>query len=100
MKILVITGQVCSVSGQWLFLYSMLDDHSNRALAQSELFSVFNISGCPSSYSLKTCAGTMETKGRQARRFMVETADGSVTLSLPPLIECNKIPNTQKLDLG
>ncbi|KAI4874451.1 hypothetical protein NFI96_005580 [Prochilodus magdalenae] len=37
----------------------------------------------------------METEGRQARGFVVEPVDGSVTLPLPPLIECNEIPNNR-----
>lgn len=74
-------------------MYAILDDQSNRSLARSEFFSLFNISGSPSPYSLKTCAGTLETEGRQAQGFVVEPIDGSITLSLPPLIECNEIPN-------
>lgn len=60
-----------------------------------EFFDLFNISGSPSPYSLKTCAGTLETEGRQARGFVVEPIDGSVTLTLPTLIECNEIQDNR-----
>ncbi|XP_060757456.1 uncharacterized protein LOC132868527 [Neoarius graeffei] len=76
-------------------MYAILDEQSNRSLVRSEFFTVFNVSGHPSPYSLKTCAGTIETEGRQARDFVVEPLDGSVALPLPPLIECNEIPNNR-----
>ena len=69
-----------------LRMYVTLDDQSNRSLARAEFFSLFGISGHPSPYSLKTCAGTIETAGRQARGFMVEPIDGYVALTLPQLI--------------
>lgn len=61
-----------------LQMYVILDDQSNRSLAQSEFFDLFNLSGIATPYFLKTCAGTMETEGRQACGFMVEANDGSI----------------------
>ncbi|XP_039863534.1 uncharacterized protein LOC120718871 [Simochromis diagramma] len=76
-------------------VYTILDEQSNRSLARTEFFDLFNIAGPPSPYTLKTCAGTQETEGRQARGFVIEPINGSVTLSLPSLIECNEIPNNR-----
>ena len=76
-------------------MYAILDDQSNRSLVRSEFFNLFNISGCHSPYYLKTCAGTIETEGRQARGFVVEAIDGTIAFTLPPLIECNEIPNNR-----
>lgn len=76
-----------------LRMYAILDGQSNRSLARSEFFNLFSISGCPLPCSLNMCAGTLETEGRQARRFVMDPINGSIALSLPPLTECNEIPN-------
>ncbi|XP_038153297.1 uncharacterized protein LOC119791326 [Cyprinodon tularosa] len=76
-------------------LYAILDDQSNRSLVKSEFFDLFNIKGHNSPYSLKTCAGVVETAGRRAHGFQVESMDGHVVLTLPTLIECNAIPNNR-----
>ncbi|XP_060787651.1 uncharacterized protein LOC132892997 isoform X2 [Neoarius graeffei] len=47
-------------------MYAMLDDQSNRSLARSEFFNLFNIINNEAPYSLKTCAGIVETCGRRA----------------------------------
>ena len=71
--------------------YVILDDQSNRSLARSSLFELFNIECKPYSYYLKTCSGVVETSGRRAVDVVVESLDGKVTIPLPPLIECNDI---------
>ena len=76
--------------------YAILDDQSNRSLVRSEFCDLFNVKSHNSPYSLKTCAGVVETSGRRAHGFQVESIDGQVTLSLPTLIECNKIPNNRR----
>lgn len=70
--------------------YAILDEQSNITRTVSE---VFNVSEHPTPYSLKTSAGTIETEVRQARAFLMEPTDSSITLSLPPMIECNESPN-------
>ena len=71
--------------------YVILDDQSNRSLARSSLFELFNIECKPYSYYLKTCSGVAETSGRRAEGVVVESLDGKATIPLPPLIECNDI---------
>ncbi len=72
-------------------MYALIDDQSNRSLAKREFFRLFGIQSNPSPYLLRTCAGSMETSGRKAVGFQVETLDGKTCLDLPPLIECNEI---------
>ncbi len=74
-------------------LYAILDDQSNRSLARPEFFDLFKVKGPSSPYSLKTCAGVIETTGRRASDYHIESLDGQVCLSLPTLIECSQIPN-------
>ncbi|XP_042281759.1 uncharacterized protein LOC121906755 [Thunnus maccoyii] len=71
--------------------YVILDDQSNRSLARSSLFELFNVECEPYSYYLKTCSGTVEASGRRAEAFIVESLDGRAIIPLPPLIECNDI---------
>ncbi|XP_049322874.1 uncharacterized protein LOC125782565 [Astyanax mexicanus] len=75
-------------------LYTIIDDQSNRSLVKSSFFDIFGIKRChQSSYTLKTCAGTVSTSGRQASGFQIESMDGQVSIPLPTLIECDDIPN-------
>lgn len=74
-------------------VYAVLDDQSNRSLAKSQFFDLFGIEGKTSPYTLKTCSGTVETAGRKASNFVVESLDGKSTVALPVLIECNTIPD-------
>ena len=41
-------------------VYAFLDDQSNRSLARSKFFNLFQISGSDSPYTLRTCAGVAE----------------------------------------
>ncbi|KAL0159525.1 hypothetical protein M9458_043250, partial [Cirrhinus mrigala] len=72
-------------------MYVIIDDQSNRSLVKGEFFQIFGIQSNPSPYLLRTCAGSMETAGRKAVGFQIETLDGKTCLDLPPLIECNEI---------
>lgn len=76
-------------------MYAILDDQSNRSLARSEFFKLFNITGDAQPYTLKTCAGLKQTAGRRACGFMVESADEMISLPLPTLLECNQVPNNR-----
>lgn len=76
-------------------MYVMLDDQSNRSLARSEFFEIYGVNGPTFPYTLKTCSGVGEAAGRRANGFMVESADGALSLPLPTLIECNMIPNNR-----
>lgn len=75
--------------------YIVLDDQSNRSLATSSFFDLFNVQSKPYPYLLRTCSGTEETFGRRAEDFMVKALDGKVTIPLPPLIECNDLPDNR-----
>ena len=77
-------------------MYVMLDDQSNLSLARSAFFDTFNIHGTVSPYTLKTCSGTTVTSGRRASDFVIEAANGEVSMALPTLIECNLIPNNRE----
>ncbi|XP_061756784.1 uncharacterized protein LOC133553044 [Nerophis ophidion] len=72
--------------------YAVLDEQSNRSLAKSELFDLFGIGSGATPYTLKTCAGVMETSGRRANNLIVESIDGRVQIPLPTLIECDMMP--------
>ncbi len=76
-------------------MYAMLDDQSNRSLARSRFFDIFNINSIASPYSLKTCAGSIECSGRKANGYRIKAANGGISLALPTLIECDEIPNNR-----
>nr|XP_021331373.1 uncharacterized protein LOC110439581 [Danio rerio] len=75
--------------------YVILDDQSNRSLARPEFFELFNLESEQFTYNLRTCSGTVETSGRKAEGFQIESLDGRVLISLPPLIECHEIMNNR-----
>ena len=76
-------------------VYVMLDDQSSHSLARSTFFDMYNIRGDTSPYLLRTCSGTASAHGRKAFGFSLQSTDGKVQLSLPPLIECDSIPNNR-----
>lgn len=41
------------------------------------------------------CSGMIETSGKRAEGFQIESMNGKVQISLPPLIECPEIPNNR-----
>ncbi len=48
---------------------------------------------------MRTCSGTVDTidtSGRRAKDFVVESLDGKVSMMLPTLIECNSIPDNRQ----
>lgn len=76
-------------------MYAVHDDQSNRSLVRPEFFDLFDVKSSSSLYSLRTCAGTMEMSGRKAEGFEIESVNGGVTLTLPPLIECDQVPTNR-----
>lgn len=74
-------------------MYAVIDEQSNRSLAKSEFFSLFDIKAPPTPYTLKTCSGKVQTSGRRAVNFLLESMDGKVNIQLPPLIECDSVPD-------
>ena len=75
--------------------YVILDDQSNHSLAKPEFFELFGVENKPLLYHLRTCSGIMETYGRKADGFQIESLDGKALISLPPLLECPEIPNNR-----
>ncbi|XP_053387241.1 uncharacterized protein LOC123539924 [Mercenaria mercenaria] len=75
--------------------YAMLDEQSNKSLARSRLF-VFLQIDCPDfEYTINSCVGTHVAHGRRASDCIVSSVNGSVSYSLPTLIECPDIPNNR-----
>ncbi|XP_078809202.1 uncharacterized protein LOC144994598 [Oryzias latipes] len=75
--------------------YVIFDDQSNRSLARPEFFDQFCVESEPFPYHLTTCSGTVKTYGKQAEGFQIESLDGKTLISLPPLLECQSIPNNR-----
>lgn len=49
----------------------------------------------PLLYHLRTCSGIIETYGRKAEGFQIESLDGKALISFPALLECPEIPNNR-----
>ena len=77
-------------------MYAMVDDQSNRSLANSTFFSLFNIKDGEMEYSISSCSGNVTTSGRRASGFTIQSLDGNIQLSLPTLIECSNLPNVRE----
>lgn len=69
-----------------------MDEQSNQSLARSDFFYIFSVKGGTEVYTLKTCSGIMEVRGRKAKDFIVESIDGHIKVPLPPKLECDMIP--------
>jgi len=76
--------------------YVVIDDQSNCSLAKPELFDLLNLGGKATPYTLKTCAGTSQVKGRRAHSLIVESIDGMQSHTLPVLTECSAIPDSRE----
>lgn len=74
-------------------MYAVLDEQSNKSLAKSEFFDLFNIQTSSTPYTLRTCSGKMDTSGRRGTNFILESVNGKLHLPLPPLIECDMVPD-------
>lgn len=74
-------------------MYAVLDDQSNRSLAKTDFFELFDVDVTPSTYTLKTCAGISEATGRKAHNFVVVSLDGQFHVALFSLLECNAMPD-------
>ncbi|XP_028304259.1 uncharacterized protein LOC114464360 isoform X2 [Gouania willdenowi] len=76
-------------------MYVMLDDQSNSSLARSAFFDMFNVQGGILPYTMRTCAGISDTRGRRANDFVIENVNGKVSMLLPTLMECDQIPDNR-----
>eukprot|EP00064_Thunnus_orientalis_P019268 superscaffoldBa00004744_g19384 len=77
----------CMYRGLWQRSYSQV--------LSKDLFGLSLSKGTASPYSLETCAGITDTVGGRADGYQIEPVHGGVCLSLPTLIECNKIPDNR-----
>lgn len=73
--------------------YVVLDEQSNKSLARSELFELFSITQGTTACTLKTCSGVIETTGRRANNFIMESLEGKTQIQRPTLIECDMLPD-------
>ncbi|XP_038155640.1 uncharacterized protein LOC119792876 [Cyprinodon tularosa] len=94
-KIILVNVYPAGHKEQTKRMYAILDEQSNRSLARSQFFELFQIQGASYPYTLKTCAGLTGVSGRRAGGFMVESINEQLSLPLPTLLECNDIPNNR-----
>ncbi|XP_033112755.1 uncharacterized protein LOC117113514 [Anneissia japonica] len=73
-------------------VYILIDDQSNKSLADTRIFDMLGVSGEWSNYTMKTCNGERETKGRNLSGLIVESLDGATKIEAPSLLECAEIP--------
>ncbi|XP_062581855.1 uncharacterized protein LOC134243624 [Saccostrea cucullata] len=95
-KVLLVRVYSSSHPDKSVLTYALLDDQSNRSLATTHLLDLLDVNSEEVEYSLASCAGSFVFSGRVAEDCVVESLDGSVKLNLPPLIECNNIPDVRE----
>jgi len=81
--------------GNKIKAYVIIDDQSNCSLGTSRVFELLNLGGDSTQYTLRTCSRTTQAKGRRAMDLIIESVDGSRHHNLPPMIECDTIPNNR-----
>ncbi|KAK0131205.1 hypothetical protein N1851_034110 [Merluccius polli] len=64
-KICLIKAYPAGRRDQAIKMYAVLDEQSNKSLAKTEFFNLVGVKASPAPYTMKTCAGTTETSGRQ-----------------------------------
>lgn len=76
--------------------YAMIDDQSNQSLATPSICDFFR-ENCTqeSMYLLSTCSGQTRRTGRKLRNVNIESIDGSRSFHLPPVLECDQIPDVR-----
>ncbi|XP_078330327.1 uncharacterized protein LOC111129274 [Crassostrea virginica] len=78
-----------------ILTYAMLDDQSNKTLAKSFLFDSLGIKSSPLEYTMQSCSGRTVGHGRITDQLIVKDLSGKVQLELPPVLECDDIPENQ-----
>ena len=76
-------------------VYAIIDDQSDRTLVKSDLLDTFGDFSPPLPYTLESCSGKTAVTGRRAKGYTVQSLDGTATMTLPEMIECNDIPNVR-----
>ncbi|XP_033761536.1 uncharacterized protein LOC117343299 [Pecten maximus] len=90
-KIVLVTVRHEASNQDPTLAYAIQDEQSNRTLGRKELFDTFDPHSAPENYLLSTCSGKVETSG-----FIIESIDGTASLKLPNVIECDAIPNNSE----
>lgn len=75
--------------------YALIDDQSNCSLAKSELFDLLGIKTETKNFKLETCSGVRNMTSRVAKNLLVTSLDDSTTHQLPPVIECDAVPDNR-----
>ncbi|XP_048749330.2 uncharacterized protein LOC125661393 [Ostrea edulis] len=76
-------------------VYALIDDQSNYSLGKPELFDNFDDHSEHINFTLSTCSGKVSATGRKGNNYVVESADHSVRIKIPSLIECSDIPDNR-----
>lgn len=69
------------------------------SLAKPKVFELLNMNGKASQYTLKTCSGMIQARGRRTGNLIIESLDGTQSHSLPMLTECEVIPDSREFQL-
>lgn len=77
-------------------VYCIIDDQSNRTLCRNELFQMWkmdSISVGVERYDLISCSGKSTRSGRTISGLSVSSLDNSFSITLPAVLECDRIPD-------
>ncbi|XP_052218042.1 uncharacterized protein LOC127835646 [Dreissena polymorpha] len=77
-------------------MYAIIDDQSNRTLANSTFFDKLACQSEVVQYNLKSCGGARTSHGRVARDCVIESWDGAYKFDFPSVLECDEVPNVRE----
>lgn len=73
-------------------LYAILDDQSNKTFGTSALLDALDVADDRFEFTLSFCAGKVMLS---ASAFCNQPCNGGETFDLPPVIECDNMPNNR-----
>ena len=82
-------------SDKAVLAYAMLDDQSNRTLGKTCLFDSLSVESETIEYKMESCSGRSTSSGRIVGGLVVESVSNNLQMKLPPVIECDNIPDNQ-----
>ena len=62
-------------------------------MISSGFFHFFGVEDLVIQYELNSCSGRFTQTGRRTTKFIISSLNGKSSIRLPPLIECDNIPN-------
>lgn len=74
-------------------VYAILDDQSNKTLGTSALLDALDVADEKFEYTLSSCSGKVRLFARRANNLCIQPCNGGETFNLPPVIECDNMPN-------